>query len=475
MVKLKPYEEYREVEYDWLNKIPVHWKGVPIKSLVEQQNKRNGQRKDLELLSVYREFGVIKKASRDDNHNVESEDLSNYKYVNTGYLVLNKMKVWQGSLGVSRYEGIVSPAYIVCKIISDVNLSYINYLLRDSSYKTIYNRLSYGVRVDQWDIRYDDFKNIPIFLPPKAEQDQIAKFLDNRLSKINRFIKSKKSQIELLKELKQAIINQAVTKGIDPNVPMKYSGVEWIGGIPEHWEVRKLRNILIPNNKRNRPDLPLLSVVRDKGVIIRDVLDIESNHNYIPDDLSNYKVVEKGQFAMNKMKAWQGSYGISEYSGIVSPAYFVFDVEFDNLEYFHNALRSKIYVNFFAKASDGIRIGQWDLSLQNMKEIALLVPPYEEQEIIVTYIRKKAKAIDDTISAIQSKIDLVTEYRTSLISAVVTGKVDVRHIPIKDTDEFIEDMVDEEESEDAFEEEIGEEDKEVLICQPTQKKPVWKI
>jgi type I restriction enzyme S subunit len=236
---------------------------------------------------------------------------------------------------------------------------------------------------------------------------------------------------------------------------MKDSGVEWIGEIPEHWEVRKLRNILIPNNKRNRPDLPLLSVVRDKGVIIRDVFDIESNHNYIPDDLSNYKVVEKGQFAMNKMKAWQGSYGISEYSGIVSPAYFVFDVEFDNLEYFHNALRSKIYVSFFAKASDGIRIGQWDLSLQNMKEIPLLVPPYEEQEIIVTYIRKKAKAIDDITSAIQNKIDLVKEYRTSLISAVVTGKVDVRHIPVEDTDEFIEDM---------DEEEIGEGDKEVLTC-----------
>jgi type I restriction enzyme S subunit len=112
-----------------------------------------------------------------------------------------------------------------------------------------------------------------------------------------------------------------------PYPAMKHSGVEWLGEVPEHWEVAKLRSILRSETSRNRPDLPLLSVVREKGVIVRDVTDQESNHNFIPDDLSNYKVVREGQFAMNKMKAWQGSYGVSQHEGIVSPAYFVFDLK----------------------------------------------------------------------------------------------------------------------------------------------------
>jgi type I restriction enzyme S subunit len=451
VAKLMPYEEYIEVDMPWLERIPSHWKQRKVKYLFDERVEKGYP--DEALLAATQTKGVVPKHMYENRTVVAQKDLHLLKLVKKGDFVIS-LRSFQGGIEYAYYQGIISPAYTIMIPKNEIAPGYFKHIGKSRSFIELLKLCVTGIREGQ-NIDYNELKNSIIPLPPKEEQDQIAKFLDNRLSKINRFIKAKKKQIELLKELKQAIINQVVTKGIDPSVPMKDSGVEWIGEIPEHWEVRKLRNILIPNNKRNRPDLPLLSVVRDKGVIIRDVFDIESNHNYIPDDLSNYKVVEKGQFAMNKMKAWQGSYGISEYSGIVSPAYFVFDVEFDNLEYFHNALRSKIYVSFFAKASDGIRIGQWDLSLQNMKEIPLLVPPYEEQEIIVTYIRKKAKAIDDITSAIQNKIDLVKEYRTSLISAVVTGKVDVRHIPVEDTDEFIEDM---------DEEEIGEGDKEVLTC-----------
>ncbi len=128
---------------------------------------------------------------------------------------------------------------------------------------------------------------------------------------------------------------------------------------------------------------------------------------------SGYKVVRKGQFAMNKMKAWQGSYGISEYTGIVSPAYFIFDVDFDNIEYFHYAIRSKVYVNFFAQASDGIRVGQWDLQMDKMKEIPFIVPSPEEQQAIVEYIPEDFAAYDSEIEKLQ-KIDLLLEQRISL-------------------------------------------------------------
>ena len=233
---LKPYEEYKETEYDWLGSVPRHWKEQTVRSITKLSSERNGNRDDLELLSVYREYGVIRKSSRDDNHNVESQDLSNYKFVDSGYLVLNKMKMWQGSLGVSRHRGIVSPAYIVCKLIGDLNHEYIHYLMRSAKFKTIYNRISYGVRVGQWDMRYDDFKNIKIFLPPIAEQNQIVKYLDYQLAKINKFIQAKKKLIAVLKEQKQAIVNDAVTKGIAQNVKMKPSGIELLEEIPEHWE-----------------------------------------------------------------------------------------------------------------------------------------------------------------------------------------------------------------------------------------------
>ena len=140
------------------------------------------------------------------------------------------------------------------------------------------------------------------------------------------------------------------------------------------WEISKLGTSLKPISIKNRADLPLLSVTREQSVILRDVEDKDSNHNFIPDDLSGYKMVEKGQFAMNKMKAWQGSYGISDYTGIVSPAYYIFELNGIEPSFFHKAIRSKVYVPFFTKASDGVRIGQWDLSKSRMKEVPFFIP-----------------------------------------------------------------------------------------------------
>lgn len=221
---------------------------------------------------------------------------------------------------------------------------------------------------------------------------------------------------------KEEAIATLITKGIKSGAPMKPSGIDWLGDIPAHWKMIKLRQLLHPVSEKNHPELPLLSVVREQGVIVRNVDDIEGNHNYIPDDLSGYKLVKKGQFAMNKMKAWQGSYGISQYTGIVSPAYFVFDVSFKNLEYFHYAIRSKVYVNFFAQASDGIRVGQWDLSIPKMKEIPFLVPPENEQKAIVDFIPKISEKYDRQIGKLQKQIELLTEQKNKLIAEIVMGR-----------------------------------------------------
>ena len=203
---------------------------------------------------------------------------------------------------------------------------------------------------------------------------------------------------------------------------MKDSGVEWLGNVPEHWDVRKLRNILYSITKRNRPDLPLLSVVREKGVIVRDISSKDENHNFIPDDLTNYKVVLSGQFAMNKMKAWQGSYGISQYDGIVSPAYFIFNIRFVQSNFFHAAIRSKAYVPFFTHASDGVRIGQWDLSQARMREIVFCAPPISEQISIVRYLDYVEQRVRQIVQAKQKLIELLKEQKQTIIQhAVIRG------------------------------------------------------
>ena len=213
---------------------------------------------------------------------------------------------------------------------------------------------------------------------------------------------------------------------LKPYPSMKYSGVPWLREVPKHWGVRKLRHVLRRHAERNRPDLPLLSVVREKGVILRDTTSADENHNYIPDDLSNYKVVRAGQFAMNKMKAWQGSYGVSCHDGIVSPAYFVFDVSGVEADFFHIAIRSHAYVPAFTRASDGVRIGQWDLAEAPMRDIQFLVPLPVEQTAMVRFLNHADQRIWRYVRAKQKLIALLEEQKQAIIHHAVTGQIDVR-------------------------------------------------
>ena len=213
---------------------------------------------------------------------------------------------------------------------------------------------------------------------------------------------------------------------LKPYPEYKESGVPWLGKMPNHWNMRKFRSILSPISERSKPDLPLLSVVREKGVIKRDITTKDENRNYIPDDLSNYKVVRVGQFAMNKMKAWQGSYGTSMFDGIVSPAYYVFRLHGVLSDFFHRAIRSKVYIPFFTRASDGIRVGQWDLSLTRMKEIPFWIPTETEQTQISRFLDYKSSQIARFIRAKKRMIELLKEQKQAIINDAVTGKIDVR-------------------------------------------------
>ena len=220
----------------WIGEIPKGWTVCFIKQIM--RNKSIKGYPDEMVLSLYRDYGVVPKNSRDDNHNVTSEDTSSYKFVEVGDFVINKMKAWQGSMAVSDYQGIISPAYYICRFTTDdIDRRYIHYLLRNDTYKAEYMRLSSGMRVGQWDLNIDDFLRIKMVLPPLPEQQKIASFLDRKCAEIDEMIALQEKIVEELKAYKQSVITEAVTKGLNPDVPMKDSEIEWIGEIPEHWEV----------------------------------------------------------------------------------------------------------------------------------------------------------------------------------------------------------------------------------------------
>lgn len=408
----------------WLGELPAHWECKKIGALFTERKVKVSDR-DYPPLSVAR-IGVVPQLDTA----VKTDAGDNRKLVRRGDFVINSRSDRKGSCGVSDRDGSVSLINIVLTPRSSWNGRYVHYLLRSQPFSEEFYRCGRGIVADLWTTRYSEMKSILLPVPPRAEQDQIVRFLDWKVSGIHRLIRIKHREMEAIDALKRSMISHTITHGLAPDAPVRFSGVQWLGNIPAHWQIGKLRRILRPVSVKNHPELPLLSVVRERGVILRDKEDTESNHNFIPDDLSGYKVVKKGQFAMNKMKAWQGSYGISAYTGIVSPAYFVFDIAFENLEYFHYAIRSKVYVNFFAQASDGIRVGQWDLQMDKMKEIPFLIPPAEEQSAIVAHIRRTLPRYDAAVEKLRAEVDTLEECEVKLVADAVTGRIDVRDIRI---------------------------------------------
>lgn len=439
---MKTYPMYTATPLPWLPQLPVHWELLRNKNIFQETKEIVGDKADLYPLLSLTTKGIILRDTASGKGKFP-KDFNTYKIVRQGDMAFCLFDIDETprTVGLSDYDGMLTGAYTIFHV-KNVNSRYVYYYYLSLDNVKALRSLYSGLRKT---INTGTFLGTKLPVPPREEQDQIVRFLDWKVSGINRLINIKRKEIKDLESMKQATVSSAVTRGLNPNAPMKFSGVKWLGNIPVHWETIKLRQLLHPVSVKNHPDLPLLSVVREQGVIVRDVTDKDANHNYIPDDLSGYKVVKKGQFAMNKMKAWQGSYGISPYTGIVSPAYFIFDVSFDNLEYFHYAIRSKVYVNFFAQASDGIRVGQWDLQMDKMKEIPFIVPSADEQIAIITYIKKTLPKYSKVIEKLKAEINALEEYKAKLISDVVTGKIDVRDVKIPSFDMVEEDFEDNDE------------------------------
>ncbi|NDP20940.1 MAG: restriction endonuclease subunit S [Paludibacter sp.] len=434
-INIQKYPAYKASGVEWLGDVPEHWEAVSLGSLMELKSDKNHP--DYEVLSVYREYGVIKKDSRDDNHNATSLDTSNYKAVEPGDLVVNKMKTWQGSMGISPYKGIVSPAYITCKITSkEVVSEYLHRLLRSNLYIGEYNRISYGVRVGQWDMHFEDFKRVTVLVPPLAEQTAIAIFLDTKTVQIDKAIAIKVKQIELLKERRQILIHRAVTRGLDPHVKLKDSGVEWIGEIPESWEVKRLRYLAdcFPSNVDKH------SKENEIKVRLCNYTDVYKN-DFITDDM-DLMIATATNDQIRKFTLKKGDVVITKdseaASDIAVPAYVT-----ENLtnvicgyhlavirpnqgidgKYLFRAFQCKVFNAQFEVCSNGItRVG---LGNSDLKKGQFSVPPFNEQLAISEYIETSNTKLSIAISIKEKEIEKLKEYKSVLIDSVVRGKVRV--------------------------------------------------
>ena len=431
---MKTYEKYKDSGVEWIGQIPSHWDTIRLANVFRPVSIKNHPNE--QNLSVYRDYGVIPRDSRDDNHNVVSDDTNGYKLVEVGDFVMNKMKCWMGSIGLSHYRGIVSPAYIVLKVNKpSVYPNFYHYLLRSPLYIPEYRRLSYGVREGQWDMRFEDFREIQGLLPPLPEQHQIVSFLDEKTSLIDDLIQKKEQKIGLLKEYRTSLINRVITKGLNPDCPMKDSGVEWIGEIPSHWDVTPIKFLVsspITDGPHETPEfiddgVPFLSV---EG-IVGDKIDFSKIRGFISQDLhvqySKKCKPQRNDVLLVKSGSTTGKSTIVETDldfNIWSPLCIIRSntdkviPRFTYLVCQSGYFRLLIELNWSYGTQPNIGMGV-------IENIRLVIPPLSEQEEIVSFLDEKTSGIDRTIQSEKNKIELLKEYRQSLISSVITGKIKV--------------------------------------------------
>ena len=435
---MERYNEYKDSGVQWLGEIPSHWDLKHLRNfLTIFSEKGHG---DKQLLSVTREKGVIlrDKDNKEENHNFVPDDLSGYKHLCAGDFVINKMKSWQGSYGVSEYEGIVSPAYFTCKL-RGVDPKFFSRAIRSKAYIGFFMQYSKGIRVDQWDLDPNSMKDIPFVLPTLPEQQAIADYLDTATAKIDEAIAQQQKMINLLNERKQIIINNAVTKGLNPDAPMKDSGVDWIGEIPEHWEINKFRNLF-----KTRTGITFTKAqLEEEGEPVISYGQIHSKENWgasvnpvlirhIPASLTKGKesaLAFKGDFLFADTS--EDFEGCGNCVCIDTPepiyaGYHTILAKRDNDEheqYLAYLFASSNWRGQLRSMVNGVKVYSVTQSL--LKAVIVLLPPKSEQIEIAEYITKRVVLIDAAIKRHTDRIKLLQERKQIIINDVVTGKVKV--------------------------------------------------
>ena len=438
---LKHYPAYKDSGVPWLGEVPEHWEVLPGRTVFREINDRGHP--DEQMLSVTITRGVLRQAdlladsSKKDSSN---EDKSNYKLVQPGDLVYNKMRAWQGAVGVSAYRGIVSPAYIVQRLRNAENLPrYMHFLLRTPLFAMEAERWSYGITSDQWSLRAEEFKGIYFSLPPLPEQTAIVRFLDYMDRRIRRSIRAKQKLIKLLEEYRQALIHQAVTGQIDvrtgkPYPAYKDSGVPWLGHVPQHWEVVKLKFISKRMQNGSTPPTDVGEYYADQGIpwygpssLLEEIL------IGLP-----VRFVTERAILDNKVRVIQPPALVISVIGNVGKSALMLEQGATNQQLTCCELDQKIcnpvfVVNQFRMAEHYLVASASSTTIaildsEVLRNMPLAIPPLPEQTAIVEYLDAQTAKLDAAIAAARREIELLREYRERLIADVVTGKVDVRQV-----------------------------------------------
>ncbi len=415
---MKRYNAYKDSGVKWIGEIPSHWKTTKLKHIIVKLYRE--KRPNSELLVCSNKGKVIKKGDSKIGLVADNDDI--YQGVCKGDLLIHGMDTWHGAIAISNFDGMCTPVVHVCD--SKQNKTYIALYLQFMAISKVFKLISNGVRQNTSDFRsWDKVGAIPIIVPPLHEQQAIVDYLKDKTLKIEQYVSARERERELLDSLKQSEIANVVTRGLNPNVKMKDSGIPWIGEIPEHWEVKKMRSIFrLAHEKTEEERTDLLSLSQYTGIRYKSQCD--KTGMFEAESTVGYNIVHKGQFVMNIMLAWNGSYAVSDLDGIISPSYCIFDFKEDcDKRYFNYLLRTEMYQGEFKANSKGLIDSRLRLYPDYFFPIGVIVPPIEEQNAISDYIDSKLQKIDQYMSDLQREIDYLKEFKQRLISDAVTGQL----------------------------------------------------
>ena len=437
MAKYQKYAEYKDSGVEWLGEIPTHWDVQPTKRFFRLIAEPAPENNDYELLSVYTEIGVKPRKELEQKGN-KASTTDGYWLVKKGDIVVNKLLAWMGAVGYSEYDGVTSPAYDILRPTKKLNPKFYHYLFRTKIANMEFKRWSRGIMEMRLRLYFDELGRITMPFPTFKEQNEIVNFLDHETAKIDHLIEKQQQLIELLKEKRQAVISHAVTKGLDPNVLMKDSGVEWLGKVPEHWQVGRIKHLAQIISKGTTPTTMGGDFV-EEGIRFLKAENIGKGFrvNNYPEFFISEKVDE--QLARSRLKEHDVLVIIAEATtGLASvlqkellPANTNQAVSFIRLLNFnYSHWVSHWLTTQFAQSviwMGAVQAAQPNLSMESLGNIYIAIPPVEEVIEILKDIEFKLESFESLINKAQQQISLMQERRTALISAAVTGKIDVRN------------------------------------------------
>lgn len=428
---MRRYESYKDSCVEWLGEIPSHWECLPIRSIFKFRNEKNDPIKTDNILSLSIANGVTEYSDENRGGNKRKDDLSSYKLAYPNDIVLNSMNVIVGAVGVSKYFGAISPVYYALSLYNQrANLSYYESIFKNENFQRGLLRFGKGILIKfgengkmntiRMKISQDDLKKLYFPIPPLDEQQKIAQFLDDKTAKIDQAVDLAEKQIALLKEHKQILIQNTVTRGLNPDVPLKDSGVEWIGQVPEHWEVKKLKFVLTLSNKKEE------SKNSNKRYIgMENIESFTGKINDIPliaEGIANS--FYKDEILFGKLRPYLAKSYLADFDGICSTEFLVYrSTKVLNNRFALNIFLSYGFIDAVNASTYGSKMPR--ANAEFISNMFLAIPPLSEQKQIIDYLDKQTAKIDQAIALKTAHIEKLKEYKSVLINDVVTGKVRV--------------------------------------------------